>query len=190
MDKGWNLGVGQSRVVDLGCAVLGEHLREALRRVIAGAKALRLTPLEDHPDALEHPARRFGACEPPGRERREYVGARDGIDALEKASDLDEDAAIVKAFLAYAHAKDGQEAEARALVLEVENIWREQYTCAYEIALTHNALGDEEAAFQWLEQALADKAGCVPYMNVDRRWGSLRDHPRFQALLDEVAFDR
>ncbi len=114
----------------------------------------------------------------------------EGIEALEEANRLDEDAALVKAFLAYAYARAGRESEARRRLSEVEQVWRENYTCAYEIALTYWVLGDEDDVFMWLRRALDDRAACVPYMNVDHRWGSLRTDSRFIALLDEVAFDR
>ena len=48
----------------------------------ARAVALGGTPLEDHPDSLEHPPRGCRAREPLRPKRRQNVGARDGIHAL------------------------------------------------------------------------------------------------------------
>ncbi len=113
----------------------------------------------------------------------------EGVAALEKATRLDEDAALIKAFLAYGYAEAGRESEAREVLSEVEEIHRQSYTCAYEIALVHLSLGDESAALDWLEQAVEDGSSCVPFMNVDPRWDTLRDDPRFRELLDRVGFD-
>ena len=113
----------------------------------------------------------------------------EGVTELEQSTRLNEDAALLKAFLAYGYAEAGRESEARALLSDVEEIWRQSYTCAYEIALTHLALGDQDAVFDWLDKALEDHSMCVPYMNIDPRWDTLRDDPRFRELLDRVGFD-
>ena len=111
----------------------------------------------------------------------------EGIAELEEATGL-EDAPMLKAFLAWGYAEVGREADARTLLSEVEEISRERYTCAYEIAVIHLSLGDEDAAFEWLEKALQDRAACIPILNVDPRLDTLRDDPRFQELLDRVGF--
>ncbi len=109
----------------------------------------------------------------------------EGIAELEEGVRL-EDVLMLKAFLAYGYAKAGLESEARALLSDVEEVAREIYTCAYEIAVTHVALGDPDAAFEWLETALEDWADCIPWMNVDPRLEPVRDDPRLQRLLDRV----
>ena len=112
----------------------------------------------------------------------------EGITELEKATRL-EDAPMLKAFLAYGYAEAGRESDARALLSEVEEISRERYTCAYEIAVVHLSLGDEDAAIEWLDKAFEDSAACIPLLNVDPRLDNLRDDPRFQELLDRVGFE-
>ncbi len=111
----------------------------------------------------------------------------EGIAELEEATRL-EDAPLLKAFLAYGYAMAGRESDARALLSEVEEISRERYICAYEIAVAHLSLGDEDAAFEWLEKALEDRAACIPILNVDPRLDTLRDDPRYQALVEQIGF--
>ncbi|MCH7891295.1 MAG: tetratricopeptide repeat protein [Gemmatimonadetes bacterium] len=112
----------------------------------------------------------------------------EGIAELEEATGL-EDAPMLKAFLAYGYAEAGRESDARALLSEVEEISRERYTCAYEIAVVHLSLGDEDAAIEWLDKAFEDRAACIQLLNVDPRLDNLRDDSRFQELLDRVGFE-
>jgi serine/threonine-protein kinase len=99
-----------------------------------------------------------------------------------------EDAPMLKAFLAHTYAIAGRTAEAEALLAELEAFSARNYMCAYEIAVTHAALNQTDAAFRWLDKALEDRADCIPYLIVDPRLDGLRDDPRFQALLDQVDF--
>ena len=110
-----------------------------------------------------------------------------GLAELEEANRL-EDTPLLKAFLANGYAVSGRTSEARALLGELEEISRQQYTCAYEIAVVHATLGDADEALAWLYKARADRADCIPYLNIDPRFDSLRSDPRFQALLDEIGF--
>jgi tetratricopeptide (TPR) repeat protein len=110
-----------------------------------------------------------------------------GLAELEEANRL-EDTPLLKAFLANGYAVSGRTSEARALLSDLEEISRQQYTCAYEIAVVHATLGDVDEALAWLYKARADRADCIPYLNIDPRFDSLRSDPRFQALLDEIGF--
>ncbi len=57
---------------------------------------------------------------------------------------------------------------------------------AYEVAVTHLALGDYEGAFDWFDNAVDDRADCIPGLGVDPRLDPVRDDPRYQALLEEA----
>lgn len=111
-----------------------------------------------------------------------------GVAELEEATRL-EDSPLLKAFLSYGYAEAGRGSDARQLLAEVEAISRERYICAYEIAVTHAALGDADAAFEWLAKALEDKADCIPLLKIDPRLDTLRPDPRFQELVDRVGFE-
>ena len=60
----------------------------------------------------------------------------EGLVELREASQL-ESAPLLRVLLAYGHAVSGEQAEARAMLTELEEISRDQYICAYEIAVTH-----------------------------------------------------
>ena len=53
---------------------------------------------------------------------------------------------------------------------------------AYELGIIHAALGDVERAFQWLERAVDERSGWIPYLHVDPRLERLHGDPRFKAL--------
>ena len=112
---------------------------------------------------------------------------RDAIAELREGNRL-EDSPLLKALLAHTYAVAGRTTEARELLGELEQISRERYMCAYEIAVTYAALDEKDAAFQWLDKAFDDRADCMPYLNVDPRFDDLRADPRFQALMERVGF--
>ena len=51
------------------------------------------------------------------------------------------------------------------------------------LAMNNAKLGNKDAAFMWLERALAARSGWVPELKADPVWDKLRDDPRFVALL-------
>lgn len=98
------------------------------------------------------------------------------------------------AMLATAYVADGQAARARALLPEMQGAIDRtlasgapgcsQNPC-YLFALAHLALGDRDAALQMLERAVNESEPGVWYLwaNVDPRWDSLRQDPRFAAII-------
>ena len=111
----------------------------------------------------------------------------EGLAELREANRLEAEP-MLQAFLAHGYAISGQETEARELLTQLEEFSRQEYLCAYEIGVTHEALGDSDEAIAWLQKARDDRADCIPYLGVDPRFDSLRSDPRFQALLDEIGF--
>ena len=59
---------------------------------------------------------------------------------------------------------------------------RERYVPAYDVAVVHAALGDDDAAFEWLEKAVEERstAALIP---VDPAFESLSADPRFGEFL-------
>jgi tetratricopeptide (TPR) repeat protein len=56
------------------------------------------------------------------------------------------------------------------------------------IALAYAHLGNEEAAFQWLEKAMDNPSGELIFIKVYPPFSSMRDDPRFAALLKRMNF--
>ncbi len=61
-----------------------------------------------------------------------------------------------------------------------------RYLPAYELAKVHLALGERDAALQWLERALADRSHSIAFLGVDPQLDALRSDPRFKALETSV----
>jgi len=109
----------------------------------------------------------------------------DGVRVLEEALRLD-DSPVYQAWFAWALAESGREPEARALLSKVEEISDRLYMCKYEIAVAHVTLGQADAAFEWLDRAFEDRAGCLPLLKVDPRLDPIREDPRFAEALNRV----
>ncbi|RME02147.1 MAG: tetratricopeptide repeat protein, partial [Deltaproteobacteria bacterium] len=59
--------------------------------------------------------------------------------------------------------------------------------CAYDIACAHALLGEKDQAFEWLEKIdPAEFESFADYLETDSDLATLRDDPRFQALLERI----
>ena len=105
----------------------------------------------------------------------EYEKAR-GIDATP----------LVMASIACAHAIGGNRGQALKVVKELDELSRERYISPYDLAKIQLSLGDTDKAIELLEKAFDDQSEFAIFMKVDPSLDSLRDVPRFNALLDRV----
>ncbi|MEA2163826.1 MAG: eukaryotic-like serine/threonine-protein kinase [Thermoanaerobaculia bacterium] len=85
--------------------------------------------------------------------------------------------------IAAAHA--GKTQLARELVHELEARAAEKST-EYFAAAVHAALGDRDAAIQWLERAYTAHSAYLGFANVDPALDPLRDEPRFRVLIKRI----
>jgi TolB-like protein/DNA-binding SARP family transcriptional activator len=74
-------------------------------------------------------------------------------------------------------------AEARQVVLELEQRAVIEYIDPTHIALLRGALGDLDEAFVWLERAYRERSMLIVYMGVDPLFDPMRGDPRFAAML-------
>jgi serine/threonine-protein kinase len=88
--------------------------------------------------------------------------------------------------LAYASAKGGKTAQALALLGELHERSKESYVPAYDFAIIHLALGENEAALQWLQKAYDEHDWALMVLAVEPRLDPLRPDPRFQMLIHKV----
>jgi serine/threonine-protein kinase len=113
-------------------------------------------------------------------------GAFDGaLSSLGRAMSLDPGNVELRLFDAYVRAKAGRLDEARAALSSVE----ERAAIPAEVAIVHAALGEMDAAFEWLERAFTD----APYtlLNLKRYpwYDPLRADPRFAGLLKRMRLE-
>jgi TolB-like protein/Tfp pilus assembly protein PilF len=83
-------------------------------------------------------------------------------------------------------AKIGRIEEARRTVTEAEKTWRPGAPHAAFIAAVHARLGEKDAAIEWLEKAVQDRAGFLVNLKSHPIWQNLRDDPRYHALVKRI----
>lgn len=83
-----------------------------------------------------------------------------------------------------AHARRGDREAARRALASLEQRFAD--TAAYEIAIGHAWLGQPDAAFQWLERAIAVGDGGVLYAAYDPLLQPVRADPRYPAVLRQI----
>jgi len=88
--------------------------------------------------------------------------------------------------LAYARARAGETAEARAILENLQKQSKLAYLPAYDFAVIHTALGENEQALAWLRKAHYEHDWALIVLGVEPRLDPLRSDARFQSLLSKV----
>ena len=92
------------------------------------------------------------------------------------------------ALKAYALARSGHTAEARAALFQMQKLSMRRYVPAYNLAIIYNALGEIDDALTQLEKAYTEKNVLMVFLEVDPKWNNLRSEPRFTALTKQMNF--
>ena len=88
--------------------------------------------------------------------------------------------------LGYAYAISGDRPKAEQILRELEEMARRQYVNSTAFADIHLGLGEKEKALDWLERSYQDQESACWYLKVDPIYDSVRNEPRFQALVQKV----
>jgi len=89
--------------------------------------------------------------------------------------------------LGHAYAIAGRVARARAVLDSLRARAARSYVPSYWFALVYAGLGERDQAMQYLERAYQERSTVLAYVRIDPRLQSLRDHPRFVALVRSIA---
>jgi len=92
--------------------------------------------------------------------------------------------------LGYAYAVSGDRPKAEQVLRELEEMAKRQYVSSTAFADIHLGLGEKEKALDWLEKSYQDQESACWYLKVDPIYDSVRNEPRFQALLKKVGLDQ
>jgi len=95
---------------------------------------------------------------------------------------------VALAAVGHAAGVAGRRADAEAVLDRLSELARHQYVTEYGVALVHAGLGDREAAFTWLDRAVAARSHWLVWLKRDPRWANLRTDRRFAALLERIGF--
>jgi adenylate cyclase len=88
--------------------------------------------------------------------------------------------------LGYACAVSGDRAKAEQILRELEELAKQRYVSPANRASVYLGLGENEKALDWLEKAYEDRDPCFWWINGDQLYDSVRNEPRFKALLQKV----
>jgi len=109
---------------------------------------------------------------------------------FKKAVSLSGGSPLMKAALVRAYAKSENKHDAIETLSELNQLAKQQYVSAYELAKIHVALGDKEQAFQLLTKAYAEHSFHLVNLNVCPEFKSLRSDPRFQVVVQRIGLSR
>jgi len=108
------------------------------------------------------------------------------IEKCEHALGLGRGATIVRLHAACSYAKIGKTEEARRILQEAESAWKPGDPMSYFIGAVHARLGEKDAAFEWLEKALQERANFLVYFKVHPMFDNLHGDLRFDALVKRI----
>jgi tetratricopeptide (TPR) repeat protein len=86
----------------------------------------------------------------------------------------------------YLLARTGQRERALEVAARLERMNETVRNCAFQVAVVYAGAGERERALEWLERAWRTHQVHFPFAAVEPRFRTLRDDPRFRALLARV----
>jgi len=110
------------------------------------------------------------------------------IGEMRFAVEASQGAVLFQALLAEVFAVAGRPEDAEALLRQLQARARQGYVSPYSIGRICAVLGRTAEALQWLETAYEKRAAWTVMLNHDPRLDSLRNEPRFQALVRRMNF--
>jgi adenylate cyclase len=110
-------------------------------------------------------------------------------EALEVYKKTAEATAIPEPGLAILYARMGRRNDAERVLNEAKTFAATHYFAGEEIASIYVALGDNDAAFQWLERAYNEHSGSLSRIVARPIFRPLHSDPRFAALLKRIGLD-
>jgi len=110
----------------------------------------------------------------------------DAIVEYQKALKLSDDPRVL-AFIGHAEASNGEQKEARAILVQLTEMVKTRYVSGYGFAVIHLALGEKDQALDWLEKDARERNGFeINFIKVDPYLDPLRGDPRFEALVSKI----
>src|SRR5437016_6144975 len=92
--------------------------------------------------------------------------------------------------LGYAYAISGDRPKAEQMLRELEAMAKRQYVNTTAFAAIYLGLGEKEKALDCLDKSYQDQESACWYLKVDPIYDSVRNEPRFQALVKKVRLDK
>jgi len=93
---------------------------------------------------------------------------------------------IAHAALGHAFAQSGRPAEAEQVLADLVARSRQMYVSFYDIATIWPGFRDADKTFEWLDQAVEERASFLLHLQWDPRFDPLRDDARLRTLLTGI----
>jgi len=113
---------------------------------------------------------------------------REAIAASEKILESMPDSTLGLTEMAYSLAVAGQRKEARQILRRLEGRSTSAFVPAYNFAVIHIALNEEEVAMRYMQQAYENRDWALLVLAVEPRLDPLRRDPRFQEISAKLKF--
>jgi TolB-like protein/Flp pilus assembly protein TadD len=94
------------------------------------------------------------------------------------------------ALLGHLYAVSGQQAAARNIISQLQQMSKSRYVPSLYIAMVYTGLGDKDEAFAWLDKAYAERCEYLVYLPTEPMADPLRSDPRFPALLQRLGLKK
>lgn len=78
--------------------------------------------------------------------------------------------------------------EAEIILAELKRLAEQRFVTSYGVALVHAGLGQNDAAFAWLNKAFVERSHWLVWLRLDPRWNGLRSDSRFAELVSRIGF--
>ena len=82
----------------------------------------------------------------------------------------------------------GRANEALKILAELKRLADRKFVTPYGVALVYAGLGENDAAFVWLNKAFEERSHWLVWLRLDPRWNGLRPDPRFAELVSRMRF--
>lgn len=106
--------------------------------------------------------------------------------ALERGHELTSVSNWAPAGLSCVLAALGEIEGARRMLDEARDLAERGRGSAWEVAIAYHWIGDDDAAYEWLERALLAHEHWLAYMHLEPRLRRLRGTPRFEAMIRRI----
>jgi adenylate cyclase len=113
---------------------------------------------------------------------------KEAIEQVEEGVKLSKESTVSLATLAQAYASAGRTEDAKKILEKLLARSTRQYVPSYWIALVFTSLGNKDEAMKYLERAYHERSSWLVWANVEPRFDSLREDPRFISLLSRIGF--
>ena len=93
---------------------------------------------------------------------------------------------LMLALLGHAYAASGKTAEAKQVLIDLQQLQDQRYVSPYTVAAIHAGLGDQEQAFKWLQTAVEERDIWLMNLKVDPVFAKLRSQRQFTDILARI----